>query len=206
MTSPPPNVLFWDRVAERYAARPIKDVPAYEAMLDAVRSTLRPSDKALELGCGTGTTAIRLAPCVAQLTASDLSRRMIGIAGQKPAPLNLTFRHADAADRIEGAPFDAVMAFNLLHLVPDLDAALAAVGSQLKHSGRFISKTPCLGEVSLPLRLVVRAMRGVGLAPPVAFLTAPALRQAFAKAGFEIVEHRVFGKTRAIHYFVALKS
>ena len=56
---------FWNRFADRYAARPIKDVAAYEALLADVAARLKPEGKVLEIGCGTGGTAIRLAEGVA---------------------------------------------------------------------------------------------------------------------------------------------
>ena len=46
--------VFWDRFAERYAARQIKDVAAYEALIADAASRPTPDDTVLELGCGTG--------------------------------------------------------------------------------------------------------------------------------------------------------
>lgn len=51
---------FWNRIAGRYAARPLKDVALYDAMLSDVASRLKCSDRVLELGGGTGGTAIRV--------------------------------------------------------------------------------------------------------------------------------------------------
>ena len=45
---------FWDRIAERYAAQPVRNPQAYEHTLERVRAYLKPSDRALELGCGCG--------------------------------------------------------------------------------------------------------------------------------------------------------
>ena len=58
----PRPIRFWDRIAKRYAARIIKDPAAYEAMLADAAGRLRPTDRVLEIGCGTGSIAIRLAP------------------------------------------------------------------------------------------------------------------------------------------------
>lgn len=82
---------FWNRFADRYAARPIKDTAAYEALLADVAGRLHPTDRVLEIGCGTGGTAIRLAPVVAQFIATDFSAEMVRIANAKPAPDNLRF-------------------------------------------------------------------------------------------------------------------
>lgn len=114
---------FWDRMAPKYARKPVDDPDAYHEKLALVASLLRPKDSVLEIGCGTGTTALRLAPHVAQYTATDGSRAMIGLAGAKlgpDAPENVTFHHADAAEQVAGAPFDAICAFSLLHLVEDV--------------------------------------------------------------------------------------
>ena len=63
---------FWDRLARKYARDPIKDMAGYTRTLEATRQRLRETDTALELGCGTGTTALSLAPSVARLVGTDV--------------------------------------------------------------------------------------------------------------------------------------
>ncbi len=64
---------------------------AYHAKLARVRRHLRPSDRILEIGCGTGGTARALARDVAHVCATELSGEMIRISlmhritGQKRA-------------------------------------------------------------------------------------------------------------------------
>jgi ubiquinone/menaquinone biosynthesis C-methylase UbiE len=92
--------LFWDRIAPKYARKPVDDPDAYEEKLALAASLLRPGDRVLEIGCGTGTTALRLAPNVDHYTATDGSGAMIGIADAKLAPAHRRtsrFHHADAA-------------------------------------------------------------------------------------------------------------
>ena len=84
------NQRFWNRVAARYAARPLKNVTAYEAMLADVASRLKDTDAVLEIGCGTGGTAIRLSAGVAQWTATDFSAEMVKIAKAKPSEGNVS--------------------------------------------------------------------------------------------------------------------
>jgi len=199
---------FWDGLARGYAKKPVKDVDAYEHTLARTRIYLGVSDKVLEVGCGTGSTAMRLAGAVGQYTASDISSAMIAIAEEKAAAekdLNLRFVHAALADapRAPGG-VDAVLAFHLLHLVDDLPAALRAVGERLRPGGLFISKTVCLGgHGGLKLRAFVRVMRFLGIAPPVAFVTAEALEAAIGAAGFEILESGTFPKVPQNHFVVA---
>ncbi|MBZ8133971.1 class I SAM-dependent methyltransferase [Afifella sp. IM 167] len=196
---------FWDRVARRYAARPLKDPAAYEAMLADAACRLGPGDRVLEIGCGTGSTAIRLAPSVAQWTASDFSPEMLRIARAKPAPDNLRFVLADAESAFDGGPFDAICAFQVLHLVDDLPGTLSAIHANLKPGGMLLSKTWCFADMSLRLRALFFVLRTLRLFPQVNALTKDALRQTIRDAGFEIADERVFGTNPHGPYIVARK-
>ncbi|MBB5050595.1 cyclopropane fatty-acyl-phospholipid synthase-like methyltransferase [Afipia massiliensis] len=55
------DARFWDRSSRKYAVSAIADQAGYERTLDRTRALLGPNDRVLELGCGTGTTALRLA-------------------------------------------------------------------------------------------------------------------------------------------------
>ena len=195
--------VFWNRFAERYAARQIKDVAAYEALIDDAASLLQPDDRVLELGCGTGGTAIRLAPSVAQFIATDFSAEMIRIAKAKPAPGNLEFHVADAEASFSSGPFDAICAFNVLHLVDDPAGLLADIHDHLKPGGLLISKTWCFGDLSRRLRFLFHAMGMVGLFPPAHRLTIADLRTMITAAGLELLEQRVLGAYPQNPYIVA---
>ncbi|WP_026381872.1 class I SAM-dependent methyltransferase [Afifella pfennigii] len=200
------QATFWDKIAERYAARPLKDPDAYEAMLADAAGRLKPSDHVLEIGCGTGSTAIRLAPSVAQWTAADFSPEMLRIAKAKPAPQNLRFVLADAQSAFEGGPFDVICAFQVLHLVDDLPGTLSRIHAQLKPGGMMIAKTWCFADMKLSLRGLFLVLRAVGLFPPVNALTKTALREKIRDAGFQIVDERVFGTNPHGPYIVARKA
>ena len=199
---------FWDRIAPKYARKPIADPAAYEAKLARVSALLDPQDRVLEIGCGTGGTALRLAPGVGHVTATDVSSGMIGIAQSKlgqDAPGNVTFRRADAKDLAQGHPFDAVLAFSLLHLVDDVPGVLGRVRDQLKPGGLFISKTVCLREAILPIRAMVRVLTAVGLAPRVTVLGESDLIRHLQNAGFEIRQTAHFAKGPMNPFIVARK-
>ncbi|AHM05548.1 hypothetical protein roselon_03290 [Roseibacterium elongatum DSM 19469] len=181
---------FWDRIADRYAARQMGNPEAYEASMARVLAHLTPQDRVLELGCGTGTTAIRLAGHVAHVTASDYASEMCRIArsrAEEAGVSNLTLRQASVEEALADGPFDAVCAFNLLHLLPDLPATLAQIHAALPKGGRFVSKTVCLGG-SLKYRAVVTVLQWAGVVPRMRFVTADALEAEIASAGFEIIE------------------
>lgn len=213
MTQP---AQFWDKAAPKYAKSPIADQDAYEYTLGRTRNYLKPTDHVLELGCGTGSTALLLAPHVAQISAYDLSPGMLQIAQEKTVQAgirNLTFTASGAVPK--GGTFDVVMGFSLFHLVPDMEARFAQIHALLPQGGYFISKTACLGEpaTSVGVRLKALMIRGaipvmqwLGKAPYVRCFSAKTLQDAITDAGFEIVEsgHHPKGPPPA-HYVVARK-
>src|SRR5690606_29799636 len=142
------DARFWDRAASKYAADPISDMEGYERTLERTRHYLKSDDTVLEVGCGTGTTALRLAPSVAHIVGTDISGEMIAIAREKAeteAVTNASFEvGTPEAAPWPDASFDAVLGFNLLHLVSARPAAIAGIHRLLKPGGYFISKTPCL--------------------------------------------------------------
>ncbi len=202
------DIAFWDRIAPRYARSKISNLPAYEATLAEVRRRLTPRDRVLETGCGTGSTALKLAPQVAEYTATDIAPAMIAQARAKQAPDNLRFAAAAAAPADAAAPgsYDAVLSFNLLHLVRDLDAVLAEAHGLLRPGGLYITKTPCLGNMNPLLRLLIPVLRAVGKAPWVHVFTRDELERRIRAAGFEIDEARSFTGAPAVWYVVARRA
>lgn len=183
---------FWDRAARKYAASPISDMAGYERTLERTRRYLKGSDTVFEFGCGTGTTALRLASSVGRIVATDISGEMIAIARGKAEAegcTNADFKVAtpDAMPGPDGT-FDVALGFNVLHLVAARQAALRGVHRLLKAGGIFISKTPCLNEMNPLIRIAVPLMQFVRKAPYVSFLDAKQLEHEIAAAGFAIIE------------------
>lgn len=201
MTQQDADARFWDKIARKYAQDPIADMAGYERTLEAVRTHLSAEARVLELGCGTGTTALKLAPHAGAILATDVSGEMIAIANEKAQEAgvgNVTFMTGTPEEAPFGEPpFDAVLAFNLLHLLKDQRAALEGVRRSLKPGGVFISKTPCLGEMNPLLRGLVPVMQMIGKAPHVRFQKAGALQQEIEAAGFEIVESAYHGSKKS---------
>lgn len=190
----PPDARFWDALAESYAKKPLPNPEATARKLDVTRALLRPTDRLLDLGCGTGTILLDLAPHVAEAHGVDLSSAMIAIAENKAAAAgarNVTFRvqAAGGLDDTPDAAWDAVCAFNLLHLVEDPAALARAIFRVLRPGGHFVSATACLGGRWFPPYFaLLPVMRWVGKAPPVTMLTVDGLRALLAEAGFEAIE------------------
>tara|TARA_R110002051_G_scaffold61624_2_gene112883 strand:- start:15961 stop:16578 length:618 start_codon:yes stop_codon:yes gene_type:complete len=199
---------FWDKVADKYAARPVSDEASYAATLDIARAALPFGSSVIEWGCGTGSTALRLAPDVGQFLGTDVSGRMIEIAKQKASDAgtrNVTFQVATAQSDV-GSEFDAVIAFNLLHLLDDVPLVLSRAHKSLKTGGVLITKSACLGAGAKHLlRIPIGLMRILGKAPMVAFHSAPLLDQMVRDAGFEIESAVMLPEGSANRLIVARK-
>lgn len=186
------DARFWDRIARKYAAEPIADTAGYERTLERTREYLKGDETAFEFGCGTGTTALKLAPALGRIVATDFSSELIMIAREKAEAegcSNASFEVTtpDAAPWPDGT-FDAAFGFNVLHLVAAREAALQGIHRLLKPGGLFISKTACLKEMGPIVRLAVPLMQFIGKAPYVAFFSAKELEDEIVGAGFEIIE------------------
>ena len=186
------KAVFWDRIARKYAADPIADMAGYENTLRRVKDFLSGEQDVLEIGCGTGTTALRLASFTRHLRATDVSAGMIAIARDKLAAepaLPLSFEVADAeAPGFGMGAHDVVLAFNVLHLVDDLDHALTQAVQTLRPGGLLIAKTPCISEMN-PLipYLALPLMRAIGKAPQVLCFDGEALQSALTRHGLQSV-------------------
>ena len=204
-----PSPKFWDRVADRYAKKPVADEASYQHKLKVTRQYLRPSMRVLEFGCGTGSTAITHAPYVKHILATDISSRMIEIArdkARKANVANVTFEQAtieglDVAER----SMDAVLGLSILHLLEDKDAAIAKVHRMLKADGVFVTSTPCIGDFMPWFNLIGPLGRLFGVMPYVNVFKREDLEASLNAAGFDI-DHAWQPDRKAAVFIVARKK
>jgi len=183
-------VDFWDARAESYAKSPVGDEEAYKEKLETTQRYFDADSLVFEFGCGTGTTAIRHAPFVEKIVATDISSNMIEIARHKATAAGITnvefqcsaLEDLEAAD----ASFDVVMAHNILHLLEDPEQAIRITYRLLKPGGVFVTSTGCLGDSFSHWRVMLIIMRIFRRAPYVNVLKRVTLENYFSNAGFEV--------------------
>jgi len=203
------NAGFWDKRAEKYAQRPVADQETYTKKLEITRSYFRNESEVLEIGCGTGSTALAHAPHVKNILATDISPAMINIARGKAESGeidNVTFEvQAVAGYDIEESRYDVIMAHNLLHLLEDPQAAIAAAYRGLKKGGAFVTSTACIGDMSWYFRIIAPIGHFLRLIPLVKVFTQAQLKQSLSDAGF-VIDHEWLPKKNAAAFIVAKKA
>jgi ubiquinone/menaquinone biosynthesis C-methylase UbiE len=202
---------FWNKIAETYARKPVEDPEAFGRKIEITRSRMRPQDVILDIGCGTGSLALRLAPFAAEVHGLDISREMIRIATEKAQTqhvANVRFHVGTFDERFtEFAPatLDGICAYSILHLVDDRAATLARIFRLLKPGGFFISSTVCLRESWVPFAPILTVMRWLGKAPAVSLFTRRTLEAELRDAGFTGISAPDVGAKPMIAFFVAAK-
>ena len=114
------------------------------ALLDHV--SLPPRPRCLEIGCGQGVvTRVLVERCDAQVIASDYDPAQVAVAQERLADVGglggpVEFRVVDArAMPFDGAAFDAVFSFGVLHHIPGAwREAVAETARVLKPGGWFV--------------------------------------------------------------------
>lgn len=184
------SAKFWDKIADRYLKQPITDVASYEKKLQVTQEYFQPNMEVLEIGCGTGSTAIVHAPYVKHIQAVDFSANMIDIAQTRAAAQNIpniTFEQSsiDELD-ISYQTLDAVLGLSILHLLEDKEGVIAKVFDMLKPGGIFVTSTVCLGDKMAWFKWIAPIGKFLGFFPLVKVFTVEELANSLTDASFKI--------------------
>lgn len=138
---------YWERHAKNYQrsmavlGRPIP------RMVELASEAVRGAETVLEVAAGTGLVTVGIAATAARVVATDYAVAMVETLAARVRAAGLKNVECEQAD-LYALPygedtFDAVVAANVLHLVPDVVGALASLRRVLKPGGRLVLPTFC---------------------------------------------------------------
>lgn len=136
---------YWEQHARNYDRSLRVLAKPMPRMLELCAAAVWGAGRVLEVAAGTGLVTMAIAPAVGQLVATDYAAAMVAMLETRVEAAGLTNVRCEQADLYAlpygSGTFDSVIAANVLHLVPDLPRALAALRKVLKPGGQLIVPT-----------------------------------------------------------------
>ena len=136
---------FWESNAARYDRSMGLLGGPLPRTVELVAAAVSGATRVLEVASGTGLVSAAIAPVVGELLATDYAAAMVektrARVGQLPN-VRCEVRDLYALGEVDGS-FDAVVAANVLHLLPDLAGGLGAMRRVLRPGGRLVVPTYC---------------------------------------------------------------
>ena len=202
---------FWNGIAEKYAKQPVERPEAFDRKIEITRALMRPGCVVLDVGCGTGSLALRLAPSAGRVHGLDCSSEMVRIGRDKARAQGIdnvelhVGAFDDTFDHFPDGSLDGICAYSILHLVPDRADALRRMFRLLRPGGFFVTSTLCLGDTWIPYGPIITVMRWFGKAPHVSTFTRAALEADMRAAGFVDLSAPDVGAQPTVAFFTAKK-
>lgn len=193
---------YWERHARKYDASVRVLAKPLPRMLELTAEAVRGKERVLEVAAGTGLVTAALAKSAKQVIATDYAAAMVEVLRARvneAGPSNVTCEQADLyALRFEPASFDAVVAANVLHLVPDFEGAIASLRRVLRPGGTLIVPTFCHDETTLSA-IVSRVLAVTGF-PGQRRFTAASMRTQLESFGVRVEKQETLAGLIPIAY------
>lgn len=157
---------FWDRVAGLYDLFEWSNRKVNTAARARVGELVPAGARVLDCAAGTGEFSLAVAKRAGSVLCTDQSEAMLARARKKAARRglsNLQFAHRDitALSDPDGS-FDAVIAANVLHLLPQPEVAVRELWRVAAPGGRLILPTYLQGKAGAAYGSMIKIYQGVG--------------------------------------------
>ena len=157
---------FWDRVAWLYDLAERSNRTVNAAAAARVAELVPVEARVLDCAAGTGEFSLAAAKRAASVLCTDQSRPMLDRARKKAAKRGLTNirfaqRDVTALSDPDGS-FDAVIAANVLHLLPEPETAVRELWRVTVPGGRLILPTYLQGKAGTAYGAMIKIYQGVG--------------------------------------------
>ena len=157
---------FWDRWAWFYDMAERSNRQAYAGAAARAAELVPVGARVLDCAAGTGTFSLAAARRAGSVLCTDQSEAMLDRARKKAAKMglnNISFAQRDitALPDPDGA-FDAVIAANVLHLLPEPEIAVRELWRVTAPGGRLILPTFLQGKVGAAYGALIKIYQGVG--------------------------------------------
>lgn len=157
---------FWDRVAWLYDLSHWSNRKANAAAAKRVAELTPAGARVLDCAAGTGEFSLAAAKNAASVLCTDQSAAMLARARKKAAKRGLdnigfALRDITALPDPDGS-FDAVIAANVLHLLPQPAAAVRELWRVAAPGGRLILPTYLQGKTGAAYGSMIKIYQGVG--------------------------------------------
>jgi phosphatidylethanolamine/phosphatidyl-N-methylethanolamine N-methyltransferase len=199
---------YWNRHARNYDRSMLLLGRPIPRMIELTVAELKGAGDVLEVAAGTGLLTLPVARVARRVVATDYSEAMIGVVQQRVLQAGLTNVECSKRDvyslGFPPASFDAVVCANVLHLLPDLPGALAALKAVLRPGGKLVAPTFCHAE-TLTSRAVSRVLALTGF-PSQRRLSSRTLREAVEGAGLQLTRHETLPGPIPVSFVAGVSS
>ena len=201
---------FWDRSAKEYDTKKIKWEQIYNKAVENTKEYLQSDFIILDYGCGAGVITAQLAEYVKGIIAIDISSGMLDAAKRNAADKgvnNIKFEKATIFDDIyKKESFDVITAFNIFHLLENIDKEMERIKELLKPGGLLISETPCLAEKKSFFGGFLKFLSKLRIAPYLNLFKFSDLENFIIESEFKIIKAEDLEQNLRNYYIVAKKE
>lgn len=135
------NAIIYDKEQDEFG---FVRVPEREIALDTIKKIARKNHSVLEIGAGTGRFTLEIAPLVKEITAIDISNKMLDCMSQKMVVnkvSNVKPLYGDFMEMSFDEKFDLIVSFSAIEYIKDSQALFTKLSELLAPGGHLVITT-----------------------------------------------------------------